>query len=176
MSRRTRNPPPLSAPRSTATPATAPLFILVSPATPAAVAQALADSAGPAYMLGIAGSRPAPTVVVKTDAATDRRAYDAFDAGTPVDALISGKIDKEHFDEAELVKEFKNGNPDAEPPALPDPTATKADGTPEKPAPLTDRVLQRAVHLQHALLALRRRAAPWRQSALCRHVLAGPHA
>jgi hypothetical protein len=133
-----------------------PLFILVSPATPPALAQAITQSSGPVVTLGIAGSLPAPKVVVKTDAATDRQAYDALEAGTPVEALISGKIEKERFDEATLMKEFKNGNPDAEPPPAPDPTAPKSPAVPEKTLPLVDRVLQRAVHLHQALLALRR--------------------
>lgn len=135
-------------------PASSPLFILVSPATPATLAPVISQS--PALTLGLAGSQPAPKVVVRTDAATDRQAYDALEAGTPVDQLISGKIEKERFDEATLVEEFKNGNPDAAPPPAPDPTVPKPDGAPEKPAVLTDRVLQRAVHLHRALLALRR--------------------
>jgi hypothetical protein len=135
-------------------PAGAPLFILVSPATPAVLAPVI--SASPALTLGVPGSAPAPKVVVHTDAAQDRRAYDAFEAGTPVDKLISGKIEKERFDESTLVQEFKDGNPDAAPPTPPDPTAPQAAGTPEKPAILIDRVLQRAVHLHQALLALKR--------------------
>lgn len=134
-----------------------PLFILVSPATPPALGSVI--SASPALTLGAAGSLPAPKVVVQTDAATDRRAYDALEAGTPLAKLISGKIEKERFDEATLVQEFKNGNPDAAPAPTPDPTAAKPAGAPEKepPAPLVDRVLQRAVHLHRALLALKSR-------------------
>lgn len=136
-----------------ARPVNAPLFILVSPATPAVLASVILQS--PALTLGIAGALPAPQIVVKTDAANDRHAYDAFEAGTPVDTLITGKVKKERFDEATLVEEFKNGNPDAAPPPGPDPTAPKAGGEPAKPVPLTDRVLQRAVHLHQALLALK---------------------
>jgi len=135
-------------------PTGAPLFILVSPATPAALVPLISQS--PALTLGVPGSVPAPKVVVRTDATQDRLAYAAFEAGTPVGKLIFGKIEKERFDEASLVEEFKNGNPDAAPPTPPDPTAPKAAGTPGKPAVLTDRVLQRAVHLHQALLVLRR--------------------
>jgi hypothetical protein len=96
-------------------------------------------------------------VVVRTDEDTDRRAYEALATGTPVTQLISGKIEKERYDEAVLVQEFKNGNPDPAPPPALDPTAGKHSGTAEKAAvPLIDHVLQRAVHLHHALLALRR--------------------
>ena len=129
----------------------APLFILISPATPPAVAQAVSSG----LTLGAADMRPAPKVTVGTDAATDRRAYDAFEAGTPVEKLISGKIEKERFDEATLVHEFKNGNPTAEPPIPPDPSAPKPAASPVER--LVDRVLQRAVHLHRALLALKAR-------------------
>ena len=77
-------------------------------------------------------------------------------AGTPVETLISGKIEKDRYDEATLVQEFKNGNPEAAPPQPPDPTAAKATDAPAKPPVLVDRVLQRAVHLHAARLALRR--------------------
>lgn len=109
-----------------------------------------------ALTLGAPGSAPAPNVVVQTAAAADRRAYDALETGTPLATLISGKVEKDRFDEATLVKEFKNGNPDASPPPLPDPTALKSAAAPEKLVPLTDRVLQRAVHLHRAGLVLRR--------------------
>jgi hypothetical protein len=135
-----------------------PLFILVSPATPSGLGPVI--SASPALTLGTAGSLPAPKVVVQTDATTDRRAYDALDAGTELAKLISGKIEKERFDEATLVQEFKNGNPDAAPIPPPDPTAPKPAGAAEKepPVPPVDRVLQRAVHLHQALLALKPRS------------------
>jgi hypothetical protein len=144
-------------------PVGAPWFILVGPATPGALSPAITGSH--ALSLGIEGSVPAPKVIVHTAAVTDRRAYDALDAGTPVAALISGKLEKERFDEATLVQEFKNGNHDAEPPALSriegppaaDPTASEPATAPEKAPALIDRVLQRAVHLHQALLALRSR-------------------
>lgn len=130
------------------------LFLLVSPSTPDAIGAAI----GPAFTLGAPGSSPKPTVVVHTDAEADRQAYAAADAGIDLAKLITGKVEKERFDEATLVHEFKNGNPGAEPPVPPDPTLPKATSTPEKekPAPQTDRVLQRAVHLHRALQALKR--------------------
>jgi len=146
-------------------PAESPLFILVSPETPSALVGAINPSAKPMVItLGTAGSQPSPRITVKTDAETDRRAYDAFDKGTPLTELISGKIDKDRYDEATLVHEFKNGNPDAEPPLTPDPTKSKGvpaadkttEATQDAPEPLKDRVLQRALNLHQALLALRR--------------------
>ncbi|MBI3884898.1 MAG: hypothetical protein HY302_04115, partial [Opitutae bacterium] len=127
----------------------APLFVLVSPATPPALADAVAGE----LTLGPVGTVPAPKVVVHTDAATDRRAYDAHESGMALATLITGKIEKDRYDEASLMKDFKSGNTAAEPPPGPDPTKP---GAPEKVPTLTDRVLQRAVHLHRALLALRR--------------------
>jgi hypothetical protein len=95
---------------------------------------------------------PQGTVVVAQPAAADRRAYDALESGMPLEALITGKIEKERFDEAELVKEFEHGNANAAPPAEPDPGKPTA----EKAPVLLDRVLQRAVHLHRALVALKR--------------------
>lgn len=145
-----------------ARPANMPLFLLVSPDTPAVLAPIIHQS--PALTLGIAGAKPAPRVVVQAGAAADRAAYDALEAGAALASLVSGKVEKERYDEASLVEEFKNGNLDAQPPAAPDPTAAtagqpeepQAGGDPAKPAVPTDRVLQRAVHLHRALVALRR--------------------
>lgn len=131
--------------------AAAPLFVLVSPQTPAVLVPALIKIVPPALTLGIDGSLPAPAVVVAQPAEVDRRAYDAFDGGMTLAALVTGKIEKERFDEAELVKEFQNGNANAAPPPEPDPSKP-ADQAPV----LTDRVLQRALHLHRALAALRR--------------------
>lgn len=139
-------------------PVKVPLFILVSPATPPALSPVI--SGLPALTLGVNGSLPLPKVIVQTDPTADRFAYDALDAGTALEKLISGKIEKERFDEATLVQGFKNGNPDAAPVPPPDPTAPKPAGAAEKepPVPPFDRVLQRAVHLHRALQALKPRS------------------
>lgn len=136
-----------------------PLFVLVSPATPVLTARALNPVPALTVVLGVEGSTPAPTVVVRGDAATDRRAYDAAEGVMPLAALINGKLDKERYDEAALVREFSNGNRDPRPPPAPNP-GTTAPTDPKKPEPvpaLTDRVLQRAVQLHRALLAIRQR-------------------
>lgn len=139
-------------------PASALLLILVSPATPASLAPAIAASS--ALTLGAPESVPTPKVVVHTDSAADRKAFDALDTGTELTKLITGRIEKERFDEASLVKEFKDGNHDPEPPPAVDPTAPKKEGdtNKDKDAPAavpTDRVLQRAIQLHRALLALK---------------------
>jgi hypothetical protein len=125
------------------------LYILVSPETPKDVAAVISATSTRLVTLGIRNSRPQPRVVVEQTAADDRAAYAALDHGTALAALVSGKVEKEHFDEAVLVKEFNNGNHDAHPPEG-NPDATKST------TPLTDRVLQRALHLHQALQALKR--------------------
>lgn len=137
-------------------PVSAPLYILLSPATPLEVVAAINQTPGTFLTLSPAFAKSPARIQVKTDLESDRRAYEALVAGAAPSSLISGKIDKERFDEATLVQEFNNGNPDAEPPPAPDPTVTKENAGRPTVAPLVDRVLQRAVHLHQALIALRR--------------------
>lgn len=130
-----------------------PLYILISPQTPEAFRVPLSRLPPGVLTLGIADAKPAPAVVIDQAPDADRRAYEALDAGTPLEKLVSGKIEKERFDEASLVKEFQNGNPYAEPPPSPDPAAAKPAESAD--AAVTDRVLQRALHLHRALAALK---------------------
>lgn len=133
-----------------AAPIGARIYVLVSPATPVPVVGAIAAHSSRLLTLGVKGARPEPQVGVQQSAEDDRRAYDALTAGTSVGDLVSGRIDKERFDEASLVHEFNNGNTDARPPET---GPAKAGDTPAK---LTDRVLQRALHLHRALQVLKR--------------------
>ncbi len=128
-----------------------PLFILISPETPPALARALSRLPAGAITLGVAGSAPTPSVIIAQATDTDRRAYAAALDGLALETLISGKIIKERFDEASLVKDFQNGHANPSPPPAPDLAAKPG---PEKPQVLTDRVLQRAVHLHRTLVAL----------------------
>lgn len=134
----------------------APLFILVSPSTSGAVGEILAASSVKFITLGTKDALPTPKVVVNQAADADQRAYEALESGMPLAALLSGKIDKSRYDEASLMKDFRSGNTDAEPPAPPDPTAKKDDDAKKAPV-LTDRVLQRAVHLHAALQSIKAR-------------------
>lgn len=126
------------------------LYVLVSPATPVPIVGAIASSQTKLITLGVKGSRPEPQVAVLQVAADDRRAFDAFTRGTPLAELISGKIEKERYDEATLVQEFNNGAPE------PKPLEVTPAPTTEPPPRLTDRVLQRTLHLHRALQTLRR--------------------
>ena len=151
-----------------------PVFILVGPATPTAIGKILAAATGKCITLGVKETMPMPQVIVDQPADTDRLAYEALESGQPIAALISGKIGKDRFDEAELMKEFNSGNTNAAPPPPPDPTAKPVvpakspaaakppasanTGTePTKVEPLTDRILQRAVHIHRALAAIKQR-------------------
>jgi hypothetical protein len=137
------------------------LYVLVSPATPASVAGILAATSAPLVTLGVKDSHPAAQVVVGQTPEADRAAYDALETGTPLAQLTSGKVEKERFDEATLVQEFKNGNHVAHPPVPPkagapagtSPATPPAVSQVERP---TDRVLQRAIHLHRAWQALKR--------------------
>ncbi|MDD3180933.1 MAG: hypothetical protein PHQ04_11375 [Opitutaceae bacterium] len=131
-------------------------LVLVSPATPPPLAEALATLPVRILTLGVPGSRPEPRVVIQTAPESDRLAYDAHEAGTPIGPLISGKLKKDRYDEASLAKDFGSGNHNAEPPPSPDPTAAKTDPKTTATNPPTDLVLQRAVQLHRALLALGR--------------------
>ena len=135
-------------------PAKPTLYVLVSRATPASVAGILTSTSARLVTLGVKDSRPAAQVVVEQTPEADRAAYAAYDSGTDLAHLISGKIEKDRFDEATLVHEFKSGNHDAKPPEAAPAPGKDAPAAPA--APLIDRVLQRAVHLHHALLALKR--------------------
>ncbi len=123
------------------------LYVLVSPATPVPVVGVVAAQGNRIVTLGVKGARPEPQVGVLQGADDDRRAFDAHTAGTALAELISGKIQKERYDEASLIEEFKHGFSD------PKPVVAPSGDTPPR---LTDRVLQRALHLHRAFLALRR--------------------
>ena len=149
-------------------PRTAPLFILVGPDTPADLRAALRDHAPALITIGLAAPGLTPDLALPLSPEADRRAYDALAAGAAAESLISENTTKHRFDEAALARDRDSGaaegeepgpngadqnttRPTAEPPPAPagvhPPTAA-----PERP--LKDIVLQRAVQLHRALLAL----------------------
>jgi hypothetical protein len=136
-----------------------PLFVLVGPLTSPDLAEALAAVPGKHLTLGVREAVPAPQVAVRQTAVADSRAYEALESGLPLADLISGRIEKDRYDEAALMHDFRNGNPEAQPPPPPDPTVPPSkDGKKTEKVPvLIDRVLQRAVHLHRAWVALRPR-------------------
>jgi hypothetical protein len=104
-------------------------------------------------ILGPAAPGFQPDVAVSIAPETERRAYAAFENGAPIDSLLSESVDKPRSDEAMLAREHL---PDS---ALADdngPGPGDLPGRPEPPPQLIDSVLQRAVQLHRALLALKR--------------------
>jgi hypothetical protein len=150
-----------------ARPRHAPLFVLVGPGTPAEALAALRTSAPALITLGLPAPGLTPDIALTVAPAADRRAYDALDAGVAVDSLINVKIKKERFDEAALTREHEEDLagtlPPPGPPETPTPPppagAPATAAPPAPPPPPVDVVLQRAVQLDRALLALGRLAA-----------------
>jgi hypothetical protein len=151
-----------------ARPRWAPLFVLVGPATPPEVLAALRERVPALITLGLAAPGQMPDITLAVAPEADRQAYDALDSGASIDSLLSEKIAKTRFDEAalahehtgEAVQEAKPGSNGAAsadaPPAGVTPPATPAASPPPAatPAEPKDAVLQRAVQLHRALLAL----------------------
>lgn len=134
-----------------------PLFVLLASDTPEAIRAAV--PAAPAILtLGCAGPGFAPALAVSTEPALDRAAVAALAAGRPPRELIEEKLDKPRFDEARLARAHANGrrgdDAGAPPPAAEPKDSPDATAAPE--APVKDLVLQRAVFLHRALLALGR--------------------
>ncbi len=134
-----------------------PVFVLVNGSTSAAVLDYLDHApAHPGVLtIGLASSRFVPDIALAIDPATDRAAYDALDHGANVDTLITDQPDKPRHDEAEVVRQHAIG-PDEGDESGADLTDPPDPATPPTPAPLIDAVLQRAIHLHRALLALKK--------------------
>jgi hypothetical protein len=140
-------------------PRSAPLFVLVGPATPPEALAALRERVPALITLGLAAPGQLPDITLAVAPEADRRAYEALDSGASIDSLLSEKIAKTRFDEAalahehtgEAVKEARPGSNGAAPADAPPAGVTPPAATPAEPK---DAVLQRAVQLHRALLAL----------------------
>lgn len=149
-------------------PGSAPLFVLVGPATPIDALAALRDRAPALITLGPATPGRPPDIALAVTPEADRHGYDALDSGTSIESLLSEKIAKTRFDEAALAHEHirgaereegtgSNGEAptDAPPAGVMPPAPPAASPAPAAiPAEPKDAVLQRAVQLHRALLAL----------------------
>jgi hypothetical protein len=151
---------------------TAPLFILVGPDTSADLLAALRDHAPALITIGLAAPGLTPDLALPLSPEADHRAYDALAAGASAESLISENLTKHRFDEAALARDRDNGAAEDEEPgpngadqSIPAPAAGPPPAPPPAPAgvhpttaaperPLKDIVLQRAVQLHRALLAL----------------------
>lgn len=130
--------------------ATRPLFVLLGPATPATVRAAVPAAPGVLTLAARDAGFPS-SVAITVDPARDRAAAEALAAGRPPLELIEEKVAKTRYDEQHLAQNHANGRRAGVPPAAP--AAAEA-----KPAelPLQDTLLQRAVFIHRALLALGR--------------------
>ena len=142
----------------------APVIVLINAQTSPALFAPLADAEAPpgVVSIGPAAAGIKPDLALDVTAEADRRAYEAFEHGTPLTELVTPKLDKTRHDEAEIARErtaAANGDvPDGDAgdddlPAGPPKTITAVLVSP--PAPV-DAVLQRALQLHRALLALRK--------------------
>jgi hypothetical protein len=146
--------------KSAARPQT-PVIVLANPETSPALLEVLATTARPAGVVtvGRAASGANFDVTVHVSPEADRTAYDLFEKGTPLDQLVVTKVEKARHDEASYAKARAAGGGDGdaeETPARPADPAVAAEQNSAKASPPVDPILQRAVQLQHALLALRR--------------------
>jgi hypothetical protein len=141
-----------------ARPRPAPLFVLIAPTTPADALSALRARAPALITLGLSAPGLDPDIALAVKPDDDRRAFEALDSGALLESLLSETLSKPRFDEAALLRE-RAGDPGASAATAADSAAGKA--APPAPAATTatraeprDAVLQRAVQLHRALLAL----------------------
>ncbi|MFT3828206.1 MAG: hypothetical protein QM691_00720 [Opitutaceae bacterium] len=130
-----------------------PLLLLLGNATPEELRAMVPRHAAGVLTLATKASAIPADVIVEIDAAQERAALDALAAGRPPRELIEAKIEKQRFDEARLAQNHANGVREREPVPV-----ARPDTKPAKPspAPLQDLLLQRAVAIHRALLALDR--------------------
>ncbi len=143
-----------------------PVLLLANAATSPALHAAFAarDHTAGLIILGVATPEFTPDIALTVEPATDRRAYDALENGTALTALIAPPFEKVRNDEARLVAQrlperAPTTNDESEPaltPATPVVSLPAATLTTPPPPPVIDVVLQRAVQLHRALLALKK--------------------
>lgn len=143
-------------------------FVLINAATSPAVRATLDDDALLSVItLGPKTKALATDIAVSISAEEDARAFAALANGTALEKLIADPVEKRRYDEAKLVQDHTNGvSPaDAELPAdaedesvATEPANGKKTNGQEKKAtpPPRDLVLERAVQLHRALLALKK--------------------
>ena len=137
--------------------ATRPAFVLLGAATPEALRAAVPSVPG-VLTLAAKDSGIGAGLPLAVDASLDRQAAEALAAGRAPRELFAPPIEKKRFDEEQLVQNHANGRLGTEPTAVrPEPVAAPAESQPAAaPVPLQDLLLERAVGLHRALLALRR--------------------
>lgn len=143
-------------------------LVLIDSTTAAEIVQGLEGRHRYLITLGAASPAISPDVAVATPLRADEQARDALDAGTSPQELLPSKLDKRRYDEAAMVRDHANGVPLPDsPPDLSDPEEKDAIAPPapstdkasppqsSPPTPVQDAVLQRAIQLYEALVALK---------------------
>jgi len=135
--------------------ATTPVLLLANADTSGVLLApfAAADAIAGLIILGPSRADFAPDIAVAVTPEGERRAYHALETGTPIEALITEKIEKARNDEAMLAREHLPDSALANPPEEGTDAGPRAD---KAPAQLLDPVLQRAVQLHRTLIALKR--------------------
>lgn len=133
-----------------------PVFLLANAATSRRLLAPLAspDAVRGLIILGAAAPSFEPDISLAVTAEADRKCWEAFERGTPLEALLSDRREKPRDDEALLVREHLSDS------ALSADPVDPSSAPPAQAAPLLDEVLRRAVQLHRTLVALRRLPAP----------------
>jgi hypothetical protein len=129
-----------------------PVFLLANPETAPVLLVPLnpANSVPGLVVLGPAARNFEPDISVSVTPQVERQAYDALEKGASIDSLLSAPVEKERYDEERLDREHVDDS-------APEPVAEGGQpAQPLSPPHLIDPVLQRAVQLDRALLALKR--------------------
>lgn len=133
-----------------------PLLLLVGDETPAPLREALAPHTPGVLTLAHRDAGVPADVLVATTAAADRAAAEALAAGRPARELIEEKLAKVRHDEASLARNHASGREEDFGDTAPPTPAAKSEPATAAPTPPQDVVLQRAVFIHRALLALDR--------------------
>jgi hypothetical protein len=127
-----------------------PVFLLANPDTSAAILLPFQGRGLPGLVtIGPKADGFAVDIAVLVKPAVERSAYDAYEKGSSVMTLTTDFPNKPRIDEEKLAKEHIR---DTEAPDEP----VEDPKNPTPPPPLIDAVLQRAVHLDQGLLALKK--------------------
>lgn len=135
--------------RMTASPAS-PVFILANEGTSTNLLSRFErHPAAEVMIIAPKGSEVTADVEVSVSDKTDKKAYEAYEHGATIADLTTDFPQKPRVDEETLAKDHI---PDSQAPDVPE----EDPKHPTPPPPLIDLVLQRAIHLDQGLIALRK--------------------
>jgi len=135
-----------------------PVVVLLNPDTAPALRELFQPTRKHAHVItiGRAATDFNPDISIQISPEDERQAYDALENGSSIAALTTENADKPRVDEASIMRSrSENGGALADASVLDDPAPGEKKAAPAPALPI-DHVLQRAIHLQHALQALKR--------------------